>query len=99
MDSFQFEDRTKFRDELLWQEFSRHLYAIMGQNNKKMWNYSVENTNKPVNTSEMNCIQTIKNELVETGYMVNQTRMWFSSHHSFRLKKIGINMKILCLSI
>ena len=84
VDSFQFEDRAKFRDELLWQEFSRHLYAIMGQNNKKMWNYSVENTNKPVNTSEMNCIQTIKNELVETGYMVNQTRMWFSSHHSFR---------------
>ena len=87
VDSFQFEDRTKFRDELLWQEFSRHLYAIMGQNNKKMWNYSVENTNKPVNTSEMNCIQTIKNELVETGYMVNQTRMWFSSHHSFRAEE------------
>jgi len=59
----------------------------MGQNNKKMWNYSVENTNKPVNTSEMNCIQTIKNELVETGYMVNQTRMWFSSHHSFRAEE------------
>ncbi|MDB2532391.1 hypothetical protein N9X26_00285 [Candidatus Actinomarina sp.] len=87
VDSFQFEDRAKFRDELLWQEFSRHLYAIMGQNNKKMWNYSVENTNKPVNTSEMNCIQTIKNELVETGYMVNQTRMWFSSHHSFRAEE------------
>ena len=84
VENFQNEDRTKFRDELLWQEFSRHLYAILGKNNQKMWNYSFENTNKAVNTSEMNCIQTIRNELVETGYMVNQTRMWYSSHHSFR---------------
>ena len=51
VENFQNEDRTKFRDELLWQEFSRHLYTILGQNNQKMWNYSVENTNKTVNTS------------------------------------------------
>ena len=84
VDDFPYEDRTKFRDELLWQEFSRHLYAIMGKKMQKMLNYSMENNNKHVNSDEMNCIQTIENELVKTGYMVNQTRMWLSSHRSFR---------------
>ena len=36
VDEFPYEDRTKFRDELLWQEFSRHLYAIMGKKMQKM---------------------------------------------------------------
>ena len=81
---FPHEDRTKFRDELLWQEFSRHMYAIMGKKMKKMLNYSMKNNNKEIDTTEMNCIQTIQKELTDTGYMVNQTRMWYSSHHSFR---------------
>ena len=32
----------------------------------------------------MNCINSIKKELESTGYMVNQTRMWFASHFSLR---------------
>ena len=32
----------------------------------------------------MNCIDSIKTELESTGYMVNQTRMWFASHFSLR---------------
>ena len=84
VEKFPYEDSTKFRDELLWQEFSRHLYAIMGGKTKKMLNYSMVNINKNVDTTEMNCIQTIENELINTGYMVNQTRMWYSSHHTFR---------------
>ena len=87
VDDFPYEDRTKFRDELLWQEFSRHLYAIMGKKMQKMLNYSMENNNKQVNSDEMNCIQTIEKELVNTGYMVNQTRMWLSSHRSFRSER------------
>ena len=81
---FPYEDRKKFRDELMWQEFSRHMYAIMGEKMKNMLNYSMKNTNNVVDTSEMNCIQKIEEELIDTGYMVNQTRMWYSSHHSFR---------------
>ena len=87
VDDFPYEDRTKFRDELLWQEFSRHLYAIMGKKMQKMLNYSMENNNKQVNSDEMNCIQTIEKELVKTGYLVNQTRMWLSSHRSFRSER------------
>ena len=32
----------------------------------------------------MNCISTVEQELESTGYMVNQTRMWYSSHQMFR---------------
>jgi len=31
VEKFEYQDKTKFRDELLWQEFSRHLYAIVGK--------------------------------------------------------------------
>ena len=87
VENFPFKDKEKFRDELLWQEFSRHVYAIMGRNTSKSLNFMMTNHNESVNTEEMNCINTIKNELTSTGYMVNQTRMWFSSHHSFRANK------------
>jgi len=84
VEDYPYEDKVKFRDELLWQEFSRHLYAIMGKKMSKNLNYTMINTNKTVNTQEMNCINTITEELTKTGYMVNQTRMWFSSHNAFR---------------
>jgi len=85
VESFKYEDRSKYRDELLWQEFSRHLYAIVGKKSQKYLNYSINSkTNKNINTQKMNCINTIKSELEETGYMVNQTRMWFASHFSIR---------------
>jgi deoxyribodipyrimidine photo-lyase len=32
----------------------------------------------------MKCISTIEEELESTGYMVNQTRMWYASHNSLR---------------
>jgi len=35
VEDYPYEDKVKFRDELLWQEFSRHLYAIMGKKNVK----------------------------------------------------------------
>lgn len=85
VERFKYEDRTKYRDELLWQEFSRHLYAIIGKKSQNYLNYSIKSTpNKNTNTQKMNCIKTIKKELEETGYMVNQTRMWFASHFSLR---------------
>ena len=33
----------------------------------------------------MNCVSTIEEELEKTGYMVNQTRMWYASHNSLRV--------------
>tara|TARA_X000000368_G_scaffold162306_1_gene127961 strand:+ start:103 stop:1299 length:1197 start_codon:yes stop_codon:yes gene_type:complete len=85
VEKFKYEDKTKYRDELLWQEFSRHLYAIVGKKSQNYLNYSINSSNsKNTNTEKMNCINTVKKELEETGYMVNQTRMWFASHFSIR---------------
>ena len=85
VENFEYSDKNKFRDELLWQEFSRHLYAIIGKKNREFLNFYVKNDpNEIVNSEKMNCISTIDNELVSTGYMVNQTRMWYSSHQMFR---------------
>lgn len=87
VEKFPYEDKTKFRDELLWQEYSRHVYAIMGKKTSKSLNFKMKNTNKIIKTDEMNCINTIENELTTTGFMVNQTRMWYSSHKAFRSEK------------
>ena len=38
VEEFKYEDKSKFRDELLWQEFSRHLYAIIGK--KKLMEFA-----------------------------------------------------------
>ena len=85
VDSFEYQDKTKFRDELLWQEFSRHLYAIVGSQNREFLNFYVQNDpNEVVENDKMNCISTVEQELESTGYMVNQTRMWYSSHQMFR---------------
>ena len=88
VEKFKYEDKSKFRDELLWQEFSRHLYAIIGRKNREFLNFDIKNDpNEVVDTKKMNCIGTIENELESTGYMVNQTRMWYSSHQMFRSNK------------
>ena len=86
VEKFEYKDKSKFQDELLWQEFSRHLYAIVGKKSKDYLNYKVEkpNTNQD-NFKNMSCITTIEEELENTGYMVNQTRMWFASHNSLRV--------------
>ena len=39
VEKFEYKDKTKFQDELLWQEFSRHLYALVG---KKSRNYLID---------------------------------------------------------
>ncbi len=85
VEKFEYQDKTKFRDELLWQEFSRHLYAILGKKSKDYLNYVIKSDKKSKEIyRNMNCIESIKEELENTGYMVNQTRMWFASHFSIR---------------
>ena len=86
VEKFEYKDRAKFRDELLWQEFSRHLYAIVGKKSREFLNYKIEKPkSNPDNYKNMNCISTVEEELEKTGYMVNQTRMWFASHNSLRV--------------
>ena len=80
-------DREKYRDELLWQEYARHLYARIGTrlfNNlrfEQIWD-------KPGNgwPEGMACVDFATTELEEDGWLVNQTRMWLASHWTVRNK-------------
>ena len=80
-----FSDREKFRDELLWQEYARHLYARIGTrlfNNlrfEQIWD-------GPGNgwPEGMACVDFAATELREDGWLVNQSRMWLASHWTVR---------------
>jgi deoxyribodipyrimidine photo-lyase len=81
-------DIEKFHDELLWQEYARHLYARIGSDlhlplrgipadrmrNTEPWD------------REMACMSTVLEELVQDGWLVNQTRMWLASQWNVRHK-------------
>jgi deoxyribodipyrimidine photo-lyase len=80
-------DRRKFVDELQWQEYTRHLYARVGTRNQAplrreptvgapRWAHPVDD--------DMACVRAVRDELEQTGWMVNQTRMWLASHWSVR---------------
>jgi deoxyribodipyrimidine photo-lyase len=78
-------DREKFRDELLWQEYARHLYARIGT--RLFQNLRFEQIwDEPGNgwPEGMACIDFVTNELHESGWLVNQTRMWLASHWTVR---------------
>ena len=80
-----FSDREKYRDELLWQEYARHLYARIGT--RLFSNLRFEQFwDKPGNgwPEGMACVDFATNELVEDGWLVNQTRMWLASHWTVR---------------
>lgn len=85
-------DVTKFRDELLWQEYARHLYARMGTASRDSLRFAVdERTNDassvPVSnpwSSSARCLELSWSELVSDGWLTNQTRMWLASHWSVR---------------
>jgi deoxyribodipyrimidine photo-lyase len=81
-------DRTKFRDELLWQEYARHLYARVGRATAEPLRFG-----PPVGTGpwqgepwrqDMNCMASTTAELHEEGWLVNQTRMWLASQYTVR---------------
>ena len=80
-----FKDREKFRDELFWQEYARHLYARVGTrlfSNLRFeanWHTQGDGWNR-----ELLCIDTVLNELETDGWLVNQTRMWLASHWTVR---------------
>jgi len=80
-----FADREKYRDELLWQEYARHLYARIG---KKLFNNLrfEQIWDKPGNgwSEGMACVDFATTELKEDGWLVNQSRMWLASHWTVR---------------
>ncbi len=82
-----YEDREKFRDELLWQEYARHLYARIGTRMfenlrfEQIWDAPGDGWPKG-----MACIDAVVHELETDGWLVNQTRMWLASHWTVRNK-------------
>lgn len=78
-------DREKYRDELLWQEYARHLYARIGTRLFDNLRYEA-NRDSPGDgwNREMRCVDEVVSELETDGWLVNQTRMWLSSHWTVR---------------
>ena len=80
-----FADREKFRDELLWQEYARHLYARLGTRLfenlrfEQVWDEAGDGW-----PAGMACVDFVVDELERDGWLVNQTRMWLASHWSVR---------------
>ena len=81
-------DREKFQDELLWQEYARHLYARVGV--QLFENLRFE-ANKDQDgdgwNRKMRCVDVVVSELETDGWLVNQTRMWLASQWTVRDEK------------
>ena len=85
------DDVAKFRDELLWQEYARHLYARMGTASRRSLRFEVPERAVGVAGAGVNpwespalCLSSVWSELTSTGWLTNQTRMWLASHWNVR---------------
>lgn len=73
-------DVSKYRDELMWQEYSRHLYARLGRRTARGLRQEIEASREGYGWDRsMNCISFVLDELETDGWLVNQTRMWMAS--------------------
>lgn len=93
-------DRDKFRDELGWQEYARHLYARLGPAMAAPLRAEPVTRGEPPVTPapgtgspspapdpwdpEMACMQVAAGSLRTDGWVVNQARMWLASQWSVR---------------
>ncbi|MBD8608134.1 deoxyribodipyrimidine photolyase [Aeromicrobium sp. CFBP 8757] len=78
-------DRRRYRDELLWQEYARHLYARLGPAlAEPLRNEPPVAAEGPSWDDRMACTTWVQDELETDGWLVNQTRMWWSSHWTVR---------------
>lgn len=78
-------DKEKFQDELMWQEYTRHLYARIGT--RLFHNLRFEqNWNNPGDgwPKGMACVDSVVDELELRGWIVNQSRMWLASQWNVR---------------
>jgi len=74
------QDVRRFRDELLWQEYARHLYARLGPALAKPLRYEQVQVADPWAGDpvprEMACLAAVRDELDADGWLVNQSRLW-----------------------
>ncbi|WP_309225594.1 FAD-binding domain-containing protein [Quadrisphaera sp. INWT6] len=91
-----YRDRQKFRDELMWQEYARHVYARVGKANGAPLRFDAPVPSPgspppaaPVSAqdpwpTQMACMAATTAELHDDGWLVNQTRMWLASQWAVR---------------
>ncbi|MCR9093736.1 MAG: deoxyribodipyrimidine photolyase [bacterium] len=81
-------DVAKFRSELLWQEYARHLYARIGRASGRSLRFAaVERGAGRMGaraSAGMACIERLRDELHRDGWIPNASRMWVASHWSVR---------------
>jgi deoxyribodipyrimidine photo-lyase len=80
-------DRQKFRDELMWQEYARHVYSRLGRRTRSGLRFEpdvdADRPDDPWDRS-MACMDASVDELERDGWLVNQTRMWLASQWTVR---------------
>ncbi|MFM7599330.1 MAG: FAD-binding domain-containing protein [Actinomycetota bacterium] len=78
-------DVGSFRDELLWQEYARHLYARLGDATRRSLRYHVpeRSDGSPSWPEGMACVDLSVEEL-RAGWLTNQQRMWLASQWTVR---------------
>ncbi len=82
-----YKDRDRYRDELLWQEYARHLYARTGLALASPLRNEQPRASQQWDDpwpDEMRCMQETTRELTTDGWLVNQTRMWLASQWAVR---------------
>lgn len=80
-------DVSKFRDELLWQEYARHLYARVGMDLHRNLRFEVPWSGDFAPAAwprGMACVDWALSGLETDGWLVNQTRMWLASQYTVR---------------
>ena len=84
-------DVTKYRDELLWQEYSRHVYARFGSSMPGATRFTVSQRTAGGPPAadvgwprDLACLDLTVGELERDGWVPNQARMWLASHWAVR---------------
>jgi deoxyribodipyrimidine photo-lyase len=93
-------DRDKYRDELLWQEYARHVYARLGGRMAHGLRHELPMTSAGAEWRDaqgaasdpwrvgaqdgMACLELVVDELDADGWLPNQVRMWVASHWAVR---------------
>lgn len=78
-------DVSKFRDELLWQDYARHLYARLGETTRNGLRASLAGSpGRDGWPRTMSCVDLAVRQLEEDGWVVNQARMWLASQWAVR---------------
>lgn len=78
-------DVERFRDELLWQEYTRHVYARLGTATRRSLRFGAPEQSAAVAPADvwpadMACLDLAREELESDGWVPNQVRMWMASH-------------------